>query len=92
MRPVSLETFIRVVYAEDDHPPSLATVRRRCPEIPGAFRDGRRWRIDLDTYYLTMERCLQGLPEVTPAHSRPDILPADAEEAALLQRLGQSLA
>ncbi len=63
MRPVSIQTFIEVVYCEDNQPPSLATIRRRCPEIPGAFRDGRRWRIDLDTYFETMERRIRGLPE-----------------------------
>lgn len=63
MRPVSIQTFIEVVYCEDNQPPSLATVRRRCPEIPGAFRDGRRWRIDLDTYFETMERRIRGMPE-----------------------------
>jgi len=63
VRPVSIQTFIEVVYCEDNQPPSLATIRRRCPEIPGAFRDGRRWRIDLDTYFETMERRIRGLPE-----------------------------
>lgn len=63
MRPVSIQTFIEVVYCEDNQPPSLATIRRRCPDIPGAFRDGRRWRIDLDTYLETMERRIKGMPE-----------------------------
>lgn len=63
MRPVSIQTFIEVVYCDDNEPPSLATIRRRCPEIPGAFRDGRRWRIDLDTYFATMERRIRGMPE-----------------------------
>lgn len=63
MRPVSIQTFIEVVYCDDNEPPSLATIRRRCPEIPGAFRDGRRWRIDLDTYFETMERRIRGMPE-----------------------------
>lgn len=45
MRPISITTFIAVVYCADETPPSIATVRRRCPEIPGAFRDGRRWAI-----------------------------------------------
>lgn len=92
MRPVSIETFIRVVYAEDDHPPSLATIRRRCPDdLPGAFRDGRRWRIDLDTYYLTMERRLQGLPETTPAVSTPRTLAVDDDEAAFIEGLADAL-
>jgi len=92
MRPVSIETFIRVVYADDDNPPSVATIRRRCPvDLPGAFRDGRRWRIDLDTYYLTMQRRLQGLPEITPAVSTPHTMAADAEEAALLDDLADTL-
>jgi hypothetical protein len=63
VRPVSIQTFIEVVYCDDNEPPSLATIRRRCPEIPGAFRDGRRWRIDLDTYFDTMERRIRGMPE-----------------------------
>ncbi|OEY67432.1 hypothetical protein [Marinobacter sp. X15-166B] len=63
MRPVSLQTFIDIVYVDDKEPPSLATIRRRCPEIPGAFKDGRRWRIDLDVYYETMNRRVRGLPE-----------------------------
>ena len=63
MRPVSIQTFIEVIYCDDNEPPSLATIRRRCPEIPGAFRDGRRWRIDLDTYLETMERRIKGMPE-----------------------------
>lgn len=92
MRPVSIETFIRLVYAEDDNPPSVATIRRRCPDdLPGAFRDGRRWRIDLDTYYHTMERRLQGLPEVVPAHPRREIIPADQDEAAFLEGLAFEL-
>ncbi|MCS5564199.1 hypothetical protein [Marinobacter sp.] len=63
MRPVSIQTFIEVVYCDDNEPPSLATIRRRCPDIPGAFRDGRRWRIDLDTYFETMDRRVRGMPE-----------------------------
>jgi hypothetical protein len=63
VRPVSIQTFIEVIYCDDNEPPSLATIRRRCPEIPGAFRDGRRWRIDLDTYLETMERRIKGMPE-----------------------------
>lgn len=78
MTPVSIETFIRVVYAQDDHPPSLATIRRRCPDLPGAFRDGRRWRIDLDRYYEVMERRIKGYPE-------------DDRELAFLQNLAASL-
>tara|TARA_R110001599_G_scaffold224338_2_gene423532 strand:- start:9462 stop:9737 length:276 start_codon:yes stop_codon:yes gene_type:complete len=68
MRPVSIETFIETVYADDGSPPSLATIRRRCaqtddqgnPVIPGSFRDGKPWRIDLDTYYSEMERRIRG--------------------------------
>lgn len=78
MRPVSIATFIRVVYKEDDTPPSVPTVRRRCPEIPGAFKDGRRWRIDLDTYFETMERRIRGLPD-------------DHRELGFLQHLADQL-
>jgi len=63
MRPVSITTFIAVVYCADETPPSIATVRRRCPEIPGAFRDGRRWRIDLDYYFEIMNGRIRGMPE-----------------------------
>lgn len=78
MRPVSIQTFIEVVYCDDNQPPSLATIRRRCPEIPGAFRDGRRWRIDLDTYFETMERRVRGMPD-------------SAQELGLLQDLAEQL-
>lgn len=78
MRPVSIQTFIEKVYREDEHPPSPATIRRRCPEIPGAFRDGRRWRIDLDTYFETMERRVRGLPD-------------DRQELGFLQNLAEQL-
>jgi len=78
VRPVSIQTFINVVYCEDDQPPSLATIRRRCPEIPGAFRDGRRWRIDLDTYFETMERRIRGMPE-------------SPQELGLIQNLAEQL-
>jgi len=63
MRPVSLQTFIDVVYCDDNSRLRWCPIRNRCPDIPGAFRDGRRWRIDLDTYFETMERRLKGLPE-----------------------------
>lgn len=63
MRPVSISTFIRVVYCDDDTPPSVATIRRRCPHIPGSFKDGRRWRIDLDLYLEIMNRRVRGMPE-----------------------------
>jgi hypothetical protein len=78
MRPVSLQTFIDVVYCDDKQPPSLVSIRNRCPDIPGAFRDGRRWRIDLDTYFETMERRLKGLPESN-------------QELGFLQNLAQQL-
>ena len=60
MQLVSIETFISIVYGEDDHPPSVSTIRRRCPTIPGAFRDGRRWRIDLDVYFEAMRNRIVG--------------------------------
>ena len=56
MRLVSIPTFIEIVYGEDDHPPSVSTIRRRCPTIPGAFRDGKRWRIDIDIFFAVMRR------------------------------------
>ena len=60
MRLVSIETFISIVYGEDDHPPSVSSIRRRCPKIPGAFRDGKRWRIDLDVYFAAMRNRARG--------------------------------
>jgi hypothetical protein len=63
MRPVSINTFITLVYCDDETPPSVSTIRRRCPEIPGAFRDGRRWRIDLDYYFEAMNSRIRGWPE-----------------------------
>ena len=69
MRPVSIQTFINVVYCEDDQPPSLATIRRRCPEIPGAFRDGRRWRIDLSHVTDTLISIIFSILKPLPAES-----------------------
>jgi hypothetical protein len=64
MRLVSIPTFIEIVYGEDDFPPSISTIRRRCPKIPGAFRDGRRWRIDLDVFFAAMRnRAMLGITE-----------------------------
>jgi hypothetical protein len=63
MRPVSIKTFIEIIYCDDDDPPSESTIRRRIEEIPGAFRDGRRWRIDLDYYLEVMDKRIRGLPE-----------------------------
>ncbi|XOB90765.1 hypothetical protein ACMC9M_10410 [Pseudomonadota bacterium 24LQ007] len=61
---VSIPTFISIVYCMDDHPPSVSTIRRRCPTIPGAFRDGRRWRIDLDEFFAGMRtRSVAGITE-----------------------------
>lgn len=63
MRPVSIRTFIEIVYCCDEDPPSESTIRRRIHEIPGSFRDGRRWRIDLDLYFEVMGQRIRGLPE-----------------------------
>jgi hypothetical protein len=63
MRPVSITTFIEIIYCDDDNPPSESTIRRRLEELPGAFRDGRRWRIDLDYFLEVMDKRIRGLPE-----------------------------
>tara|TARA_R110000823_G_scaffold295155_1_gene414202 strand:+ start:148 stop:423 length:276 start_codon:yes stop_codon:yes gene_type:complete len=90
MRPVSIETFIEVVYTDDGRPPSQATIRRRCaqtddkgqPVIPGAFRDGKPWRVDLDTYYSEMERRIRGTNEEY----------LSSNEKTIVDQLAQSLA
>lgn len=63
MRLVSIKTFIATVYGDDEKPPTPTTIRRRCPDIPGAVRDGHRWMIDLDCYFEVMERRVWGFPE-----------------------------
>ena len=68
MRPVSIDDFIRIIHAEDTHPPSSATVRRQCaqsddqgrPLIPGAYKSGKPWKIDLDVYIPEMQRRIHG--------------------------------
>lgn len=68
MRPVSINDFIRIVYGDDSNPPSPATIKRQCsktddqgrPLIPGAYRAGKPWKIDLDTYLPEMERRIRG--------------------------------
>lgn len=68
MRPVSIEDFISVVFEYDSSPPAPSTIRRLCAEenefelavIPGAFKFGKTWKIDLDSYYREMERRMSG--------------------------------
>ncbi len=68
MRPVSIIDFIRIIYSEDSNPPSEATIRRQCPQknedgrplIPGAYKAGKPWKIDLDVYIPEMQRRLTG--------------------------------
>ena len=56
MRPVSIEDFINVVFEYDSTPPAPSTIRRLCAAkdefglavIPGAFKLGKAWKIDLD--------------------------------------------
>lgn len=68
MRPVSINDFIRIIYSEDSNPPSQATIRRQCPQkdehgrplIPGAYKAGKPWKIDLDVYIPEMQRRLTG--------------------------------
>lgn len=64
MRSVSISDFISMIHAEDTHPPSPATIRRQCaqtddqgrPLIPGAYKAGKPWKIDLDVYIAEMQR------------------------------------
>ncbi|MBU2873974.1 hypothetical protein [Marinobacter salexigens] len=68
MRPVSIEDFIQVVFEYDSAPPAPSTVRRLCSAkdefglavIPGAFKLGKAWKIDLDEYFREMERRMSG--------------------------------
>lgn len=68
MRPVSIEDFINVVFEYDSSPPAPSTIRRLCTEknefelavIPGAFKLGKIWKIDLDSYFREMERRVSG--------------------------------
>ena len=71
MRPVSIEDFINVVFEYDSAPPAPSTIRRLCAAkdasglavIPGAFKLGKAWKIDLDEYFREMERRVSG-PDV----------------------------
>ncbi len=68
MRPVSIEDFIKVVFEYDSTPPAPSTIRRLCASkdelglavIPGAFKLGKAWKIDLDGYFREMERRVSG--------------------------------
>lgn len=68
MRLVSINDFIRIIYADDTNPPSPATIRRQCaqtdgqghPLIPGAYKTGKPWKIDLDIYVTEMQRRIRG--------------------------------
>jgi hypothetical protein len=68
MRPVSIEDFIRIIHADDTSPPSPATIRKQCgrrddsgaPLIPGAYKIGKPWKIDLDVYLPEMRRRITG--------------------------------
>lgn len=68
MRYVSITDFIAIVHGDDSTPPSPATVRRQCsqkdaqgrPRIPGAYKAGKPWKIDLDVYEAEMARRMTG--------------------------------
>lgn len=87
MRVVSIQDFIDEVFEHDSSPPAGSTVRRLCHEkdefgqavIPGAFKMGKTWKIDLDCYYRVMERRLSECEF------------SDAEEEPWLKALGASL-
>lgn len=96
MRPVSIPDFIAIIYTDDSHPPTPATIRRRCPqkdsqgrpEIPGAYKDGKAWKIDLDIYLPEMERRIRGVENDEDDPAR-DLTP---EEMRLLDGIELSLA
>lgn len=85
MRPVSIEDFINVVFEYDSSPPAPSTIRRLCAEknelglavIPGAFKLGKAWKIDLDGYFREMERRVSGF---------------DAEDDSFIHDLAHKLA
>jgi hypothetical protein len=68
MRAVSIQDFIDEVFQYDSSPPAVFTIRRHCdekyefgrPMIPGAFKLGKIWKIDLDCYYREMDRSISG--------------------------------
>lgn len=68
MRAVSIQDFIDEVFQHDGSPPAVSTIRRHCdekdefgrPMIPGAFKLGKIWKIDLDCYYREMDRRISG--------------------------------
>ena len=68
MRPVSIADFIEIVFSDDSYPPAASTIRRLCSErdcegrpiIPGAFKFGKLWKIDLDVYYMEMAQRTNG--------------------------------
>lgn len=92
MRAVSINDFIDEVFKHDSEPPAVSTVRRLCgeqdeegqPVIPGAFRFGKAWKIDLEHYYKEMERRLAGENDTPP-------LPPSGDES-FLESLAKELA
>jgi hypothetical protein len=75
MRPVSIDDFIRIIYSDDSNPPTVATIRRQCsqvdqhdrPLIPGAFKCGKPWKIDLDVYIPEMQRRIGNAGNAEPS-------------------------
>ena len=91
MRAVSIQDFIDEVFEHDSSPPAVSTIRRHCdekdefgqPVIPGAFKLGKIWKIDLDCYYRVMERRL---------FESGDGVSASPEEEAFAANLAKVLA
>ena len=87
MRPVSISDFINIVFSEDSKPPSPATLRRHCaqkdengqPFIPGAFKHGKSWKVDLDIYIPEMNRRIRNEGD------------CDRQEAAFIDHLALKL-
>lgn len=93
MRPVSISGFIEIIHAGDPNPPAESTIRRLCaqkddqgrPMIPGAYKLGSPWKIDLDVYIPEMTRRARGL-------SATEETLVDEEEDALIDQLAAKLA
>lgn len=93
MRPVSITDFIKIIHGHDSCPPSPVTVRAQCrrtdeegrPLIPGAYKAGKPWKIDLDVYIPEMNRRIRGLSPSEQDH-------IDSHEEEFLDDLATQLA
>lgn len=73
MRLVSVESFIKIIFESDEKPPAPSTIRRHCSQfntdgshkIPGAYKIGKAWKIDMDTYVPEIERRMVARTDVS---------------------------